>query len=104
MNSFASIVTTNKIDGPGLEESFLVGEVRDFKDIIKWKSLVETNQQNDKEKMIKCIENGLSVLRIYQPDIWRDTIDWRQEIKNNLIKRKLPITIFISKNENIYTL
>jgi len=35
MNSFASIVTTNKIDGPGLEESFLVGEVRDFKDIIK---------------------------------------------------------------------
>lgn len=67
-----------------------------------WKSSAETNQQNDKQKMVKCIENGLSILRIYQPDIWNDTVDWGEEIKNNLIKRKIPITIFISKNENIY--
>ena len=52
--------------------------------------------------MKECIENGLSVLRIYQPDICEDTIDWKQDIKTNLIKRKVPITIFISKNENIY--
>lgn len=73
-----------------------------FKDNKHFKSSAETNQINDKEKMIKCIENGLSVLRIYQPDIWNDTIDWVEEIKTNLIKRKVPIIIFISKNESIY--
>lgn len=73
-----------------------------FKDNKHFKSSAETNQQNDKQKMVKCINNGISVLRIYQPDIWKDTIDWQQEIKTNLIKRKIPITIFISKNENIY--
>jgi hypothetical protein len=35
MNTLTSMVTSNKIDGPGLDESYLVGEVKNFKDIIK---------------------------------------------------------------------
>lgn len=72
-----------------------------FKQVSNWISPI-INQQNDKEKMVKCLENGLSILRIYQPDIWYDIIDWKQKIKTNLIKRKVPITIFVSKNESIY--
>jgi hypothetical protein len=41
-----------------------------FEDNLCWKSCAETNQENDKQKMRKALENWLSVLRIYQPDIW----------------------------------
>jgi very-short-patch-repair endonuclease len=71
-----------------------------FKQVSNWESYIKT-QKNDKEKMLKAIEYNMSILRIYQPDIWNDTLNWEQEIKVNLIKRKIPIKIFISKN-NIY--
>ena len=35
MNIINSITTCNKVDGPGLDESYLIGEIKNFKNIIK---------------------------------------------------------------------
>jgi hypothetical protein len=49
-----------------------------------------------------ALKNGYSVLRIYQLDIWNDTIDWRQEILDNMYIRSKPEIICISSIPGIY--
>ena len=47
-----------------------------FIDITHWKSLAEKVQQNDAFKMLCALDNGYCIIRIYQPDVWSDDIDW----------------------------
>ena len=54
---------------------------------------------------IKCaLENNSHVIRIYQPDIWYDSIDWKTEIQtkiNEILHNEIASIYFIS-NSNIY--
>ncbi len=61
------------------------------------------NIENDIQKMEVALENGYSVLRIYQPDIWLDKIDWKKYINDNLYLRKSPDITCISSVPDIYS-
>lgn len=60
-----------------------------FKQISNWQRCEDTIE-NDIQKMKIAIENGYSILRIYQPDIWEEKIDWKKIINDNLYLRKTP--------------
>jgi hypothetical protein len=73
-----------------------------FEQVMNWKS-PEDQQDNDKRKMQLANENGYSVIRILQEDVWYDRIDWINELKVNigsLIELKNVQNIFIG--EEIY--
>lgn len=54
-----------------------------FKQVSNWGSPVETLER-DVEKMKKAIENGYSVIRIIQEDIWHDRNDWKEKLKESI--------------------
>jgi len=58
---------------------------------------VELNKQNDKYKMDLALENGYSMIRIYQEDIYNNKIEWKNELKNVIKKYETPTIIKIGK-------
>ena len=52
--------------------------------------------------MKMALENGYSVLRIYQPDIFMDNLDWRQEILDNMYLKNTPNVTYISSIPGMY--
>jgi very-short-patch-repair endonuclease len=72
-----------------------------FRQISNW-GCPEINLQNDNKKTKIALENGYSVLRIYQPDIWNEAIDWRQTILDNMYNRTKPDITYVSSNPEIY--
>jgi very-short-patch-repair endonuclease len=67
-----------------------------FKQIGNWQSPELTNL-NDIYKMKCANDNGFSVIRLLQKDIWHDRYDWLQELTNNINKIVLE-----DKVQNIY--
>ncbi len=69
-----------------------------FSQVKGWKSPEET-QKIDKYKMIQAKNNGYSIIRITQQDIWYDKNNWKQHLHDALEKTKnsigTPIHIFI---------
>lgn len=47
-----------------------------FTEISNWGS-PEIIQEKDIIKINKCIENGYSIIHLYQPYVWNNTIDWK---------------------------
>jgi very-short-patch-repair endonuclease len=72
-----------------------------FKQVSNWGCPDET-MINDIEKMIYGLEKSISFLRIYQPDIWEDKIDWKTYILKNLYKRTVPSITYVSIKTDIY--
>jgi very-short-patch-repair endonuclease len=72
-----------------------------FKQVSNW-CCHEKTINNDIEKMKTGLENSLSFLRIYQPDIWGNKIDWKTTILKNLYKRTLPDISYVSSKTDIY--
>jgi very-short-patch-repair endonuclease len=72
-----------------------------FKQVSNWESH-EQNMNNDIEKMKTGLAKSMSFLRIYQPDIWGDKIDWKTVILKNLYKRTLPDITYVSSKTDIY--
>jgi very-short-patch-repair endonuclease len=72
-----------------------------FKQVSNWKSPKDT-LQNDLQKMKTALNEDISVLRIYQPDIWSDKIDWKKCINDNLFTRSTPTVVFSSSDSEIY--
>ena len=72
-----------------------------FRQVSNW-GCPDVTINNDIEKMKTGLENSISFLRIYQPDIWKDKIDWKTIILKNLYKRTLPDITYISSNSDIY--
>jgi hypothetical protein len=72
-----------------------------FKQVSNWGCPIE-NVNNDIEKMKTGLENSISFLRIYQPDIWENKIEWKTIIKDNLYIRTLPDISYVSSNNSIY--
>jgi very-short-patch-repair endonuclease len=72
-----------------------------FRQVSNWGCHKETTK-NDIQKMQTGIENSISFLRIYQPDIFNDKIDWKTIILKNLYKRTLPDISYVSSKTDIY--
>jgi very-short-patch-repair endonuclease len=72
-----------------------------FKQVSNW-GCSDVNMKNDIEKMKTGLAKSISFLRIYQPDIWEDKIDWKTVILKNLYKRTLPDISYVSSNNGIY--
>ena len=72
-----------------------------FKQIGNWQS-PELTKINDIYK-IKCAnENGYSIIRILQKDIWHDRYDWLQELLGNIdkiVNEKTIQNIYMCKND-----
>jgi very-short-patch-repair endonuclease len=88
-----------------LQNNELIIEVdgpQHFTQVSTWKSCGE-NLQNDIQKMKTALSKGISVLRIYQPDIWSDKIDWKTCINENLYTRTTPLVTTVASNPEIYS-
>ena len=75
-----------------------------FKQISNWKSSKET-QKRDKYKMKCANDNGYSVIRIFQEDVWDDKFNWFEILEDSIeyiVHNKLVLNVFISKDENLY--
>jgi very-short-patch-repair endonuclease len=71
-----------------------------FEQISNWSS-PEENQKNDKYKMGCANNNGFSIIRILQEDVFYDTYNWLDELKESIekIKNENKIqNIFLCKN------
>lgn len=86
-----------------LEDYDLVIELdglQHFKQVFTWQDPAKT-QDRDKKKMDFCIENGLSVIRILQEDVFKDKYDWQLELKAYIKKYKTP-SIRMLERGNLY--
>jgi len=70
-----------------------------FKQVQNWQSPEET-QKVDQLKNIKAIENGFSIIRIVQMDVWNNINEWETKLIDNIKKYDVPIQINIG-NEYI---
>lgn len=72
-----------------------------FKQIGNWQS-PELTKINDIYKMKCANENGYSVIRILQKDIWHDRYDWLQELLDNInkiVSEKAVQNIYMCKKD-----
>ncbi len=67
-----------------------------FKQIMNWKS-PEQQLENDKYKQKCANENGYSIIRLLQADVFDDKYDWKTELINNIKKIKTDNIV-----QNIY--
>ena len=67
----------------------------------KWKTS-EHNKSRDVYKMKCARENGYSIIRILQEDVWKNKFDWLQELNNAMDKIKKENKsqfVYICKND-----
>lgn len=89
-----------------MEEYNLIIELdglQHFKQISNWAPVDEIQKRNIYK--MKCAnQNGYSIIRIFQVDVWEDKNDWQNKLKkaiNKIIKTNNPINILIG---DIYAL
>jgi very-short-patch-repair endonuclease len=71
-----------------IEEQKIIIELdgaQHFVQVMNWKT-PEENLNNDQYKQKCANENGYSVIRIIQEDVWNDAYDWLNELTQNIIK------------------
>jgi len=76
-----------------------------FEDVKYWHSSYEDCSDRDIYKMKQALNNGYSIIRIFQEEVWTDSYDWKSVLISVIKECKdttEPITRFISKDENIY--
>lgn len=75
-----------------------------FEDMECWNLLSIDSLERDTYKNKKALENGYSMLRIYQPDIFKDRIDWKKIIIDiiEIVKTLKKSKIFFYASTNIY--
>lgn len=72
-----------------------------FKQVKNWKSHHIT-QERDIIKMKFALENGYSIIRLYQPDVWNNKIDWKQVIQNHNKIHDSPSVFYYSTKPGLY--
>ncbi len=91
-----------------IEEYKLIIELdgnQHFKDIKYWNSIASEQIQRDLYKSECAIKNNYIILRLYQPDVLNDKIDWKNKILVTIKEIKLdptPRCIFFAKDMSIY--
>jgi hypothetical protein len=66
-----------------------------FEDIDHWDSKVEKVVADDVYKMKRALENGYSIIRIYQTDVWFDRNNWQENLLQVIKKYGQPTVIYI---------
>lgn len=61
-----------------------------YEQVSNWQS-PELTQKNDRYKENCAIKNGYSVLRILQEDVWKNKIDWKELLLDNIKDYETPI-------------
>jgi very-short-patch-repair endonuclease len=72
-----------------------------FLQVMNWDS-PEKTLERDVFKAKAAIQNGYSVIRISQEDIFNNTIDWQEMINDNVKEYSQPTCVYISKDPNLY--
>jgi very-short-patch-repair endonuclease len=86
-----------------IEERKIIIEIdgeQHFEQVAKWKT-PEHNRKRDLYKMNCANENGFSIIRIIQEDIYKNKYDWLNELTNNIEKitqEKIVQNIYMCKN------
>ncbi len=70
-----------------------------FQDFDHWNSDYKEVQANDKFKMLKALQNGYTIIRIYQPDVLNDTIDWKTIIQELIELKDEWCAMYVSSND-----
>jgi very-short-patch-repair endonuclease/ribosomal protein L31 len=73
-----------------------------FNQVKNWES-PEIIQERDIEKIYNCINKSHSIIRIYQPDVWKDVCNWKEVLKNEikiLIDSLSPMLVCISSTDS----
>ena len=68
-----------------------------FDQVSNWGS-VEENRVKDVKKINCALENGYSIIHIYQPDMWKDKYNWKEVLETyieNISEMKKPTCMFI---------
>jgi very-short-patch-repair endonuclease len=88
-----SIKILVEIDGP-----------QHFEDMEHFKSYCKERREMDHIKQNLARQNGFSVIRIVQEDVWNDLIDWKQQLIDgiNLICSKSNPSIHYISGDNRY--
>ena len=87
-----------------IEEIKIILEIdgeQHFEQVAKWKT-PEHNRQRDLYKMKCANENGFSVIRILQEDVFKNKYDWLQELTNNIeiiTNENRVQNVFMCKND-----
>ena len=71
-----------------------------FRQISNWQS-PDIIQKRDKFKMQQALQNGYSIIRIYQMDVHKDKNNWKNKIKEVIKKYETPNIIYLGK-EDLY--
>jgi very-short-patch-repair endonuclease len=82
-----------------IEEYKIIIEVdgeQHFIQVSNWDPPEETRKR-DKYKMEKALENGYSVIRILQEDIYYDKNDWENKLKNSIKIYENPTIIYLNE-------
>jgi Marseilleviridae restriction endonuclease len=70
-----------------------------FRQVLNWKS-EKYAQERDVYKMILALDNGYSIIRLYQDDVWRDRQNW--EIKLQKLIENIPEKLsFVTTNKKM---
>lgn len=89
-----------------IEEKKLIIELdgeQHFKQVASWNTPEET-QKRDIFKMNKANENGYSVIRVYQMDVYRDENNWKIKLEKAInTNYESPQNIYIN-NKDIYNI
>jgi very-short-patch-repair endonuclease len=83
-----------------IEECKLLIEIdgpQHFRQISNWKD-PKIAQQIDTEKNKLAIENGYSIIRIIQEDIYYNKLDWKKILINNIYLRYKPAVVLLCTN------
>lgn len=71
-----------------------------FKYVKFWKNDLEEIQNRDIYKTLVALENGYTVIRIFQLDVWHNKNNWEYELLKSIKKYNNPKCIFISSSNN----
>jgi very-short-patch-repair endonuclease len=72
-----------------------------FRQVRNWRT-PEQHQERDIYKQNKALENGYSVIRIYQIDVFNDKNDWENKLKQAIDTIQSNSVVYISSNINLY--
>lgn len=75
-----------------------------FVDVPHWNSIATEVQQNDRYKMQRALDNDYTMIRIYQPDVLHNKIDWKFQLRLVIEahKRDMYCLSYIASDMSIY--
>lgn len=75
-----------------------------FEQVQNWTNFMDSIER-DRYKSKRAIENGYSLIRIVQEDVWNDVIDWKKQLKDTITMvrtAETPKIYYIAKKVNLY--